>query len=91
MLKKTAVSIAVKNTISAYEMLDLIDAFSIDDLVKVHGIMMKDLLPDAGNFRQSGVGLFKGEKVVHIAPPHKHVSRLMADLFTYLKGPTMAY
>ncbi|MDR1031959.1 MAG: Fic family protein [Holosporales bacterium] len=78
--------IAVKNAMSVYEMFDLIDAFSIDDLVKVHGIMMKDLLPDAGNFRQSGVGLFKGKQVVHVAPPHKNVSRLMADLFTYLKG-----
>jgi Fic family protein len=77
--------IAVKNAIAVYERFDRIDLFSIDDLLKNHGIMMKDLLPDTGNFRQSGVGLFKGKEVVHVAPPYKNVSGLMADLFAYLK------
>jgi Fic family protein len=79
--------VAVKNAMTAYEMFDLIDAFNIDDLLKIHGIMMKDLLSDAGNFRQSGVGLFEGKEVIHVAPPHKNVSGLMADLFTYLDEP----
>jgi Fic family protein len=77
--------IAVKNAIAVYEMFDQIEVFSIEDLLKIHGMMMKDLLQDAGNFRQSGVGLFKGTEIVHVAPPHQNVSGLMADLFTYLK------
>jgi Fic family protein len=79
--------VAVKNAMTAYEMFDLIDAFNIDDLLKIHGIMMKDLLSDAGNFRQSGVGLFEGKEIIHVAPPHKNVSGLMANLFTYLNEP----
>jgi Fic family protein len=77
--------IAVKNAIAVYEGFDRIDVFSIDDLLKIHGIMMKDLLSNAGNFRQSSVGVYKEKEVVHVAPPHKNVSGLMADLFTYLK------
>jgi Fic family protein len=44
---------------------------NIEDLLKIHSIMMKDLLQNAGNFRRSGVGLFKRAEVVHIAPPHQ--------------------
>jgi Fic family protein len=77
--------LAVKNAIAVYEIFDQINVLSIDDLLKIHGIMMKDLLPDAGNFRRSGVGVYKGKEVVHLAPPHQNVSGLVADLFTYLK------
>jgi Fic family protein len=80
--------IAVKNAITVYEMFDQIDAFNMEDLLKIHCIMMKNLLPDAGNFRRSGVGLLKGIEVVHVAPPYQNVSGLMADLFTYLKDAT---
>ncbi|MDR1034557.1 MAG: Fic family protein [Holosporales bacterium] len=78
--------IAVKNAIAVYEIFDQIDAFNIEDILKIHGIMMKDLLSEAGNFRRGGVGLFKGDEVVHVAPPHQNVSGLIADLFAYLKN-----
>jgi Fic family protein len=77
--------VAVKNAISVYEAFDQFDVFSMDDLLLAHELMMKDLLPDAGKFRNTGVGLFKGREVVHIAPPHHNVSGLMVDLFAYLK------
>jgi Fic family protein len=67
-------------------MFDQIGAFDIEDLLKIYGIMMKDLLPDAGSFKRGGVGLFKDAEVVHVAPPYQNVSWLMADLFTYLKN-----
>jgi Fic family protein len=77
--------VAVKNAAAVYEMFDQIDAFNINDILQMHGTMMAGLLPDAGHFRQSSVGLLKGLEVVHIAPPHQNVSGLVADLFTYLK------
>ena len=36
--------------------------FSIDDLIKAHSILMKDLVKDNGQFRKGGVGVFAGEK-----------------------------
>ncbi|MDR0633158.1 MAG: hypothetical protein LBF84_03395 [Holosporales bacterium] len=65
---------AVKNAIAAYEMFDRIDVFSVDDLLKIHGIMMQDLLLDAGSFRQSGVVLFQEKEVVCVCNKKKHYS-----------------
>ncbi|GHU16411.1 hypothetical protein FACS189472_01380 [Alphaproteobacteria bacterium] len=47
--------------------------------------MMNDLTEDAGNFRNRGVGIFKGKEIVHVAPPHQNVSGLVANLFSYLR------
>ena len=36
-------------------------------------------------YRKQGVGIVKGTKVEHIAPPHNNVPYLMNDLFEYLE------
>jgi Fic family protein len=48
---------------------------------------MNGLIDDAGKYRNKGVGIVKGKKVEHIAPPHENVHYLMKDLFAYLKDP----
>ena len=48
---------------------------------------MSGLVKDAGKFRTQGVGIVKGEKVQHLAPPFSNVPSLMKDLFDYLKKP----
>lgn len=77
--------IEVKNAISVYEIFDQFEAFNMEDLLKSHKLMMNNLTEDGGNFRSAGVGIFKGQEVVHIAPSHKEVSGLIANLFSYLK------
>ncbi len=47
--------------------------------------MMRDLADNAGKFRSEEVGIFKGDEVVHIAPPYIEVSALISNLFSYLK------
>ncbi|MEM9905435.1 MAG: Fic family protein [Cyanobacteria bacterium P01_D01_bin.44] len=42
------------------------------------------MLIDAGKFRRGGVGIHKGSKVVHVAPPAKWVPILMADLLNWV-------
>lgn len=74
----------VKNAIFAYEQMDTFDAFSIDHLLRAHKIMMAGLTEDAGNFRNSGVGIVKENRYVHVAPPPLEVSGLMSNLFAYL-------
>jgi Fic family protein len=48
---------------------------------------MNELIKDAGSYRKEGVGIVKGDKVEHLAPPHNIVPFLMNDLFEYLKDP----
>ena len=47
--------------------------------------MMQDLVSNSGKYRVDGVGIFDGEKVVHVAPQAKRVPELMANLFEWLK------
>lgn len=75
----------VKNALATYELYPKLDAFSINDLLKAHGVMMQGIALDAGNFRNCNEGVFKGKKCIHLAPPPNRVPLLMADLFEWLK------
>ncbi len=44
---------------------------------------MNDLVKEAGRFRSGGVGVFKGEKVIHMAPPVDLVSQHIANLLRW--------
>ncbi len=75
----------VKNAIKTYEQYPSLDAFSVHDLLKAHGMMMNNLTEDAGRFRRGGVGVFAGTEVIHMAPPTDRVPGLIQDLFEWLK------
>lgn len=76
----------VKNAIRVYEEFDKLDPFSMDDLLKAHGLMMSALTDDAGHFRRGGVGVYSENGLVHMAPPAERVYPLMSDLFNWLKN-----
>ena len=75
----------VKNSIQAYDLLLTLNPYNEKDLLKAHKLMMQDLVERNGKYRTDGVGIFDGEKVVHMAPPADRVPELMADLFEWLK------
>ncbi|MCE2687709.1 MAG: Fic family protein [Rickettsiales bacterium] len=75
----------VAGAISAYDILPELQPHKINDLLKAHNLMMSGILVDAGKFRNKAVGIHKGGKVHHIAPPVHQVSGLMADLLSWLK------
>ena len=75
----------VKNSIQAYDLLLSLNPYKEMDLLKAHKLMMQDLVERNGKYRTDGVGIFDGEKVVHMAPPASRVSELMGDLFEWLK------
>ena len=76
----------VKNAIEAYRLMPKLDAFKEKDLQKAHGLMMKDLVKQAGHYRQEGVGVFDGNgNCIHMAPPADRVPQLMSDLFRWVK------
>ena len=76
----------VKNAVAAYRLMSQLDAFKEKDLLKAHGLMMKDLVRHAGHYRQDGVGVFDGNgNCLHMAPPAARVPELMGDLFQWVK------
>lgn len=75
----------VKNSIQAYDLLLSLNPYDENDLLKAHKLMMQDLVSNSGKYRVDGVGIFDGEKVVHVAPQAKRVPELMANLFEWLK------
>lgn len=73
----------VRNAFNAYETITQLDPYSIDDLLDTHRLMMEGLIKDNGRFRQGGVGVFKGNVPVHIAPPAHLVPFQIRDLFDW--------
>lgn len=47
---------------------------------------MQGLINNSGAYRKQGVGIVKGTKIEHLAPPFENVPYLMKDLFEYLKN-----
>lgn len=78
----------VLNAIKVYEKLEEYKFSSDKNFLKAHQELMNGLIESAGKYRKQGVGIVKGTKVAHIAPPHENVPHLMKDLFEYLKDPT---
>ncbi len=75
----------VQNAIHAYEESADWDAFTVEDLLHAHSCMMQGLCPESGRFRSGGVGVFAGEKLIHMAPPAHLVPTLIKQLFHWLQ------
>lgn len=78
--------IEVKNAIAAYDQLDEFEPYSFSSFCKAHRILMAGLIESPGKIRNKSVGIVKGSKLAHIAPPSEMVKSLMNDLFSYLKN-----
>ena len=76
----------VLNAIEIYENLNQYNPNNEKSFLKAHKNLMKSLIDDAGKYRKQGVGIVKGSKVEHLAPPFENVPFLMKDLFEYLKS-----
>jgi Fic family protein len=76
--------IEVSNAIKLYQNLSKFNPLSIDDLLAAHKLLMQGLIQDNGRWRSSGVGIFKGDKIAHIAPPANRIPLLMNKLFEFI-------
>ena len=74
----------VRNAFAAYEALEHWHPYQIDDLLAAHALLLHGLIDDAGHWRSKGAGIYRGEQLVHMAPPASQIPRLMADLFEWL-------
>jgi len=75
----------VKNAVQAYDLLMELNPYKEKDLLKAPRLMMSDLVSTSGVYRKTGVGIFNGKEVIHVAPPAQRVPLLMSELFEWLK------
>ena len=75
----------VKNAITLYDRLNGFRPNSLSSFLKAHKILMDGLVDAPGKIRSSAVGIVKGSKIAHIAPPGGMVKPLLNNLFDYLK------
>ena len=75
----------VRNAFAAYETLPNWAPAEMRDLLDAHRLLMAGLVDEPGSFRRGGIGVFKDQQVVHVAPPAQRVPKLMADLLNWLK------
>ena len=74
----------VRNAFSAYEVMPEWQPSLRDDLLAAHALLMHGLIDDAGSYRRGGVGIYRGERLLHMAPPANRVPQLMDDLLAWL-------
>jgi Fic family protein len=77
--------VEVLNAIKIYENLDIYKPSNEKSFLKAHQDLMESLIEDAGKYRKQSVGIVKGSKIEHVAPPFGNLPYLMKDLFEYLK------
>ena len=74
----------VRNAITAYEMLPRWEPANRQHLLEAHGLLMAGLIDAPGRFRSGGVGIYRGDQLVHMAPPAARVPELVAELLNWL-------
>jgi Fic family protein len=75
----------VKNAYEAYDKIMTFDPYVISDFLKAHDLMTQGLVKESGRFRSGDVGVFDGNKPVHIGARPQFVPQLMEELFGWAK------
>lgn len=78
----------VKNAYEIYELLDTLEPYSVDDLLKAHGVMTSRLVEESGPFRTKPVGVVdsKSGEVIHVGTLPAYVPQAVEDLLQWLKN-----
>lgn len=75
----------VSNAIKVYGLIGKLNSQSEKSFLEAHQILMQGLIPTAGKYRKGNVGIVKGSKIQHLAPPASNVPHLMKELFAFIK------
>lgn len=74
----------LRSAIECYDRLPTWKPHSVNDFLAVHGLMMRALMGHAERFRPGGVGIYRGEQLIHMAPTAERMEHLVADRFQWL-------
>ena len=75
----------VRNAFAAYDAMGRWQPHRRVDLLSAHGRMMAGLVDNPGTLRSADVGIWRGRKLVHMAPPAGQVPRLVKDLLGWVR------
>ena len=75
----------VLNAIKIYENLEEYNPSNEKSFLKAHQNLMEGLIENSGKYRNQSVGIVKGSKFQHLAPPFGKVPYLMKDLWIFEK------
>jgi len=75
----------VVNALEVYKRINEFKPGSLKSFLKANQLLMKGLIDNPGKLRTKPVGIVKGSKVAHVAPPANQLNRLMKDLLNYYK------
>ena len=76
----------VKNAYAAYQELEKVDPYSLEDLKRLHGIMTRYTVEESGSFRKGEEGVFNGDQCIFMAPPSRMVPGVMTDRCDWIDG-----
>ena len=77
----------VKNAYEIYDMLDNLNPYDVEDLLKAHGVMTRDLVEESGCFRSGPVGVVdKQGRVLHVGTIAAYVPDLVYELLDWIKN-----
>jgi Fic family protein len=75
----------VRNAFAAYEAMEHWQQHRLGDLLQAHGLLMAGLVDRPGQLRGGDVGIWRGDKLLHMAPPASRVSALVKDLLGWVR------
>ena len=80
----------VKNAYEIYDCLDSLNPYDVNDLLHAHGVMVRDLVSDAGEFRTKPVGVVDSNgNILHFGTLPAYVPQLVCDLLDWVKNDSL--
>lgn len=79
----------VQNAYNAYNEMTSLNPYSVKDLLRAHGIMMRGLASDAGSFRARGIGVYKGSELIHMGTRPEYVPAFVEQLARWTKDSNL--
>lgn len=80
----------VKNAFEIYDCLDSLNPYDVNDLLHAHGVMVRDLVSDAGEFRTKPVGVVDSNgNILHFGTLPAYVPQLVCDLLDWVKNDSL--
>ena len=76
----------VRNAYEIYDCMESLDPYSVDDLLKAHGVMVRGLVDEAGEFRSRPIGIVNGSgKIVHFGTLPQYVPQAVTELLEWVE------
>ena len=76
----------VQNAYEIYEHMDMLNPYSVDDLLKAHSIMVRGLVREAGEFRSRPVGVVDSEgNIIHFGTFPQYVPGLVKEILEWVE------